>query len=148
MPTTSSWFSPTTGIREKPLRRASESACSTVLSLSMNTMSVRGHHHLADDRVAQLEHRVDHLALARLDAGPALEVVDEAAQLGPGHRAPGSSCGPARRGGGRALPHGHQQAGQRAEDPGQRVQERGGPLGGAFGLRADAPGCGRTPVST
>ena len=29
-------------MREKPLRRARESACSTVLSLSMNTMSVRG----------------------------------------------------------------------------------------------------------
>ena len=42
MPTTSSSFSPTTGIREKPLRRASESACSTVLSRSMKTMSVRG----------------------------------------------------------------------------------------------------------
>ena len=42
MPTTSSSFSPTTGIREKPLRSASESACSTVLSASMNTMSVRG----------------------------------------------------------------------------------------------------------
>ena len=33
----------------------------------MVTMSVRGHHHLADDGVAELEDRVDHLPLARLD---------------------------------------------------------------------------------
>ena len=42
MPTTSSSFSPITGMREKPLRSASESACRRVLSRSMNTMSVRG----------------------------------------------------------------------------------------------------------
>ena len=42
MPITSSSFSPTTGIREKPLRRASESACRTVLPRSTKTMSVRG----------------------------------------------------------------------------------------------------------
>ena len=42
MPITSSWFSPTTGIREKPLRRASESAWRRVLSRSTKTMSVRG----------------------------------------------------------------------------------------------------------
>ena len=42
MPITSSSFSPTTGIREKPLRRASDSAWCSVLSRSMNTMSVRG----------------------------------------------------------------------------------------------------------
>src|SRR5664279_5648472 len=42
MPITSSTFSPTTGIRLKPLRRASASAWRTVLSRSMKTMSVRG----------------------------------------------------------------------------------------------------------
>src|SRR5215472_16546561 len=42
MPITSSSFSPTTGIREKPLRSASDSAWRTVLSCSTNTMSVRG----------------------------------------------------------------------------------------------------------
>src|SRR5439155_1323025 len=42
MPMTSSLFSPTTGIREKPLRSASDSTCRTFLSRSAKTMSVRG----------------------------------------------------------------------------------------------------------
>ncbi len=42
MPTTSSSFSPTTGIREKPLRSARVSACRTVLPRSTITRSVRG----------------------------------------------------------------------------------------------------------
>ena len=42
MPITSSSFSPTTGIRENPLRSARDSACRTVLSRSTKTMSVRG----------------------------------------------------------------------------------------------------------
>ena len=42
MPTMSSSFSPITGIREKPLRRARDSAWRSVLSRSMDTMSVRG----------------------------------------------------------------------------------------------------------
>ena len=42
MPTMSSSFSPTTGIRENPLRSASDSAWRRVLPRSTNTMSVRG----------------------------------------------------------------------------------------------------------
>src|SRR5215475_2918751 len=42
MPTTSSSFSPTTGIRENPLRSAKDSTWRTFLSRSANTMSVRG----------------------------------------------------------------------------------------------------------
>ena len=41
-PTTSSTFSPITGIREWPLRTASEVACPAVLSASIHTISVRG----------------------------------------------------------------------------------------------------------
>ena len=41
-----------------------------------------GDHHLADDRVPQLEDRADHLALAGLDDAALLEEVDQAAQLG------------------------------------------------------------------
>ena len=40
-----------------------------------------GHHHLADDGVTELEHRLDHLALAGLDDAALLEEVDQAAQL-------------------------------------------------------------------
>src|SRR5215813_13492822 len=42
MPMTSSLFSPTTGIREKPLRSARDSTWRTFLSRSAKTMSVRG----------------------------------------------------------------------------------------------------------
>src|SRR5215475_2076111 len=42
MPMTSSSFSPTTGIREKPLRSARDSTWRTFLSRSAKTMSVRG----------------------------------------------------------------------------------------------------------
>ncbi|SKU14581.1 Uncharacterised protein [Mycobacteroides abscessus subsp. abscessus] len=41
-PTTSSTFSPTTGMRECPLRTASDVAWPAVLSLSIHTISVRG----------------------------------------------------------------------------------------------------------
>ena len=67
MPTTSSRFSPITGIREKPLRSASDIAWREVLvALDEDHVGAR-HHHLAHDGVAELEHRVDHLALAGLD---------------------------------------------------------------------------------
>ena len=42
MPTTSSTDSPTTGMREKPLRSASATPCAMVLVCSIQTMSVRG----------------------------------------------------------------------------------------------------------
>ena len=42
MPTTSSRFSPITGIREKPLRSARDRAWDAVLPRSTKTMSVRG----------------------------------------------------------------------------------------------------------
>ena len=42
MPSTSSTLSPITGMREKPERRNSTSACRSVLSSSIHTISVRG----------------------------------------------------------------------------------------------------------
>ena len=45
---------------------------------------VARHHHLAGDGVAELEDRVDHLALAGLDDRRRLGEVDQLAQLGLG----------------------------------------------------------------
>ena len=65
MPTTSSSFSPTTGIREKPQRRASDSAWrSGLAALDEDHVGAR-HHDLAHEGVAELEDRVDHLAARR-----------------------------------------------------------------------------------
>src|SRR4051794_12278689 len=79
----SSRFSPITGIREEPLRRARDIAWRKVLVRSMNTTSVRGTM-VADQRVAELEDRVDHLPLAGLDDAARLGQVDQLAQLGLG----------------------------------------------------------------
>ena len=48
---------------------------------SIQTIVGARHHHLADDGVAELEDRVDHLALAVLDHAALLGQVDQLAQL-------------------------------------------------------------------
>ena len=80
-PATSSTSSPTTGIREKPERRKSDIALRSACPRRSTTMSVRGHHDLAGEGVAELEDGVDHLALVRLDDVRVAGHVDEVAQL-------------------------------------------------------------------
>jgi hypothetical protein len=80
MPTTSSTFSPTTGIRENPLRRPGPAPAARSCALDPDHVGA-GHHHLAGDGVAELEHRLDHLALAVLDHAALLGHVDQLAQL-------------------------------------------------------------------
>jgi hypothetical protein len=82
------------------------------------------HHDLADDRVAELEHRPHHVALAGLDLGLALDVVDEAAHFWP--------FAPLVIGAARAKGY---HAGQPVEQPGQRSRHPA--------HRAEQPGRGR-----
>ena len=51
------------------------------------------HHDLADDRVAELDHRADHLPLARLDLVLRLDVVDQVLAPRGGRSAPGPRPG-------------------------------------------------------
>ena len=79
------------------------------------------HHHLADDGVAELEHRVDHLPLAGLDHRGLLGQVDQRAQLGLGReRALGEPLARGER-----VADQDQQLRQRAEHPGQRHHRTG-----------------------
>ena len=56
-------------------------------ALDVDDVAAR-HHHLADDGVAELEDRVDHLAFAGLDHRRRLGEVDQLAQLGLGRERP------------------------------------------------------------
>ncbi len=70
-----------TGIRDIPDRLASVSAWRSVLSRSIQTTSVRGNHHLADDGVAEIEDALQHLPLGLLDHPAAAGDVDQFAQF-------------------------------------------------------------------
>jgi hypothetical protein len=79
------------------------------------------HHDLADDRVAQLEDRVDHHPLAVLDELVLLREVDQLAQLGLGGERSLAEALAGREG----VADQDQQLRQRTEHPGQRVHEPG-----------------------
>lgn len=98
------------------------------------------HHDLAGDGVAELEHRVDHLALGVLDDAAFLGEVDELAQLDLG----AERAFPEALAGGDGVADEDQQPGQRAED---RAEDADGPgdvaadavrVLAAEGARADA----------
>jgi hypothetical protein len=80
------------------------------------------HHHLAGDRVAEREDRVDHLALAVLHHAPLLGQVDQLAQLDLGGERPLPEA-PAGRD---HVADQDQQRGERAERPAQPAHQRGG----------------------
>ena len=71
-------------MREKPERRKSDIALRSVLSGVEHDHVGARDHDLADDGVAELEDRVDHLALVVLDDVGVAGHVDEVAQLGLG----------------------------------------------------------------
>ena len=80
------------------------------------------HHHLADDGVAELEDRVDHLPLAGLDEVALLGQVDQVAQLRLGvERALAEAAA-----GGERVAEQDQQPRHRAEHPVERHRESGG----------------------
>ena len=80
-----------------------------------------GHHHLADERVAQLEHRVDHLALGLVDDAAGAGHVDQLAQLHlGGERALAEALAGRHR-----VADQDQQLGQRAEQRRERPDRRG-----------------------
>ena len=109
-----------TGIREKPLRRASDSPCRRLLPpLDEHHVSPRDHD-FPHDGVAELEHRVDHGPFAWLDDLPLLQQVDQAAQvlLGPGLALPVAAVLAGRQRGA----SGGEQPGQRPEHPDHRAQ--------------------------
>ena len=79
------------------------------------------HHHLAHDRVAQVEHRVDHPPLTGLDHLAGLGQVDQLAQLGLGCERPVAEALARRQ---RIADH-DQQPGKRSEHGGHRDQRSG-----------------------
>ncbi len=87
------------GCARSPERRNSVIACRQVRSSSIDDHVGARHHDLAHDGVAELEDRVDHLALARLDQRGVARPVDEVAQLGSRSRTGrrGSPCRGSRR---------------------------------------------------
>ena len=90
------------------------------------------HHHLAGDGVAELEDRVDHLPLPRLDHRRRLGEVDELAQLGlGGERALAEAAA-----GGDRVADQDQQPRERAEDGGDDVERRRGGERDAFRVLA------------
>ena len=101
------------------------------------------HHDLARDGVAELEDRVDHLALAGLDQRALARQVDQVAQLGLALERAVAVAAPRRH----RVAEGDEQAGERAEDPAQPDEHRRGEQG-------DASACwrprvrGETPTTT
>jgi hypothetical protein len=94
------------------------------------------HHDLADDRVAQFEHRPHHVALAWLDLGLALDVVDEAAHFRP----PAEFGIAAARAKGQHAGQPAKQPRQRAQRPAQRAEQHGRGPGHLLGaLLAQGP---------
>ena len=102
------------------------------------------HHDLAHDGVAELEDRVDHLALAGLDERGLAREVDQVAQLGLG----GERAVAVARARGDRVAERHEQAGQRPEHAGAARPARA-PRAGRPGRRAGGRRCaGDTPTST
>ena len=101
-------------MREKPLRSAERDALRDRLgALDPDHVGAR-HHHLARERVAELEDRRDHVALAALHDAALLGEVDQIAQLGFG-RERAFAIAAAR---GDRVAEQDQQLRQRAEDRG------------------------------
>ena len=74
--------SPTTGIREKPGAQEQRHRLPQRLVVVDRDHVGARHHDLAHDGVAELEDRVDHLALVGLDHARVAGQVDQVAQLG------------------------------------------------------------------
>ena len=127
--------SPTTGMREKPERRNRRMASSRAGALLDRHHVGARHHHLADEGVAELEDRVDHLALHRLDHLGLAGEVDQVAQLVLGRE--------------RAVPEaaarGHDVADQ-DEQAGDRAQQRGAGAQGRATTSPTSSGCWRPSV--
>ena len=120
MPMTSSWFSPTTGIREKPLRRASESAWRSVLSRSTKTMSVRG---TITSRTIVSPSSNTEWIMARAPGSMTWRCSSRSTRPRSSSSVPNASAGsPAR---GQHAAQGQQQPREGPEDPGHGIQHVG-----------------------
>ena len=131
--------SPVTGMREKPLRSASDSAWFEGL-VALDEHHVRARHHdLADDRVAELDHRADHLPLARLDLVLGLDVVDQVLDAGAAVQLRVAAMAAERERAGHRVEQARQRAEGGVERAEQAARDGGDPLGAlpAHGARPD-----------
>jgi hypothetical protein len=100
-------------------------------------------HHLADQRVPELEDRVDHVALGALDDAALLGQLHQVAQLGLGGERPVAEALAGRE----RVADQDEQRGQRPEHPGQRQRDPRAGQRHPLGLLA-ADGRGATPTKT
>jgi hypothetical protein len=127
--------------REAAAQRERECLAQGLRPLDEHHVRTRDHH-LAHDRVAQLEDRVDHRAFLGLDQLALLREVDEVAQLGLGREGPLAEAAPRRDG----VAEQDQQLRQRSEHAGhpddeRRARERDGVgMLAPEGARRDADG--------
>ena len=135
--------SPTTGMRLKPLRSASDIAWRSVLCRSMNTTSVRGT--MTSRTIVSPSSKTEWIITRSRSSMSwfSSREVDQVAQLGLGRE---RSLAEALAGSERVADQ-DQQLRQRTEHPGQRVHERG-PLSSATGAGCWRPSVrGETPIA-
>ena len=124
-----------TGIREKPERRNSDIAWRRRrVGVDADHVGAR-HHHLADEGVAELEDRVDHLALVVLDHVGLAGQVDQLAQL--------ALAGERARRGRPARGHG---VAERDEQPAERAEHAAQPDRNGAARERDRSACWRPSV--